>query len=127
MNDVEIEAIFAYLTAIPCLEGGPGEKPNRCAPATPTSASAKPKNITTEAFQIGLDGSGSVASDGGKLTYKWSSAKGSPVATIMFADTEKPVVQFNTRGPIDYVIELAVTDAKGTTATDTVSVKYVGR
>lgn len=127
MNDVEVEAIFAYLTAIPCLEGGPGEKPNRCAPATPTSASAKPKNITTEAFQIGLDGSGSVASDGGKLTYKWSSAKGRPVATIMFADTEKPVVQFNTRGPIDYVIELAVTDAKGTTATDSVSVKYVGR
>lgn len=127
LNDVEIEAIFAYLTAIPCLEGGPDEKPNRCAPATPTSAVAKPKNITTEAFQIGLDGSASVASDGGKLTYKWSSAKGSPVATIMFADTEKPLVQFNTRGPIDYVIELAVTDAKGTTATDTISVKYVGR
>jgi len=127
LNDLELEAIYAYLSAIPCLEGGPEEKPNRCAPATPTVAVASPKNVTTEAFQIGLDGSKSTASDGGKLTYQWSTAKGSPVATILFGNTDKPVVQFGTRGPIDYNIELTVTDSKGTTAKDTVSVKYVGR
>jgi hypothetical protein len=127
MNDLEMEAIYAYLSAIPCLEGGPEEKPNRCAPAMKTSAVASPKNLTTEAFQISLDGSKSTASDGGKLTYNWTTAKGSPVATILFGNTDKPVVQFGTRGPIDYNIELTVTDSKGTTATDTVSVKYVGR
>jgi hypothetical protein len=127
MNDLELEAIYAYLSAIPCLEGGPEEKPNRCTPAAPTMAVASPKNVTTEAFQIGLDGSRSKASDGGKLTYSWATAKGSPVATILFGDTDKPVVQFGTRGPIDYNIELTVTDSKGTKATDTVTVKYVGR
>jgi len=127
MNDREIDAIIAYLNAIPCIEGGPGESPNRCTPATPTTAVASPKNLTTEAFQIALDGSGSKAFDGGKLIYSWANAKGSPIASIQFADTDKPVVQFGTRGPIDYVIELTVTDSKGATSKDTVSVKYVGR
>ena len=27
-----LEAIYAYLSAIPCLEGGPGTVPNRCVP-----------------------------------------------------------------------------------------------
>jgi hypothetical protein len=30
MNDKELDAIFAFLSAIPCLEGGPGERANRC-------------------------------------------------------------------------------------------------
>jgi hypothetical protein len=127
MTDPDIEAIFAYLSAIPCVEGGPEEKPNRCRPADPTVAVAEPKNVTTAAFQIGLDGSSSKAAGGGALKYSWVSAKGSPVGSILFADTAKPVVQFGTRGPVDYVFELTVTDPSGTTAKDTVTVKYVGR
>jgi hypothetical protein len=30
LTDHELEAIYEYLSAIPCLEGGPGEPPNRC-------------------------------------------------------------------------------------------------
>jgi len=126
LNDLEIEAIVAYLSAIPCVEGGPEEKPNRCAPATPTTAVASPKSITIEAFPLGFDGSASKASHGGALTYSWTTAKGSPVATILFGNTEKAVVQFGTRGPIDYNVELTVTDSQGATAKHTVTVKYVG-
>jgi hypothetical protein len=30
MSDHDLTAIYEYLSAIPCLEGGPGEPPNRC-------------------------------------------------------------------------------------------------
>ncbi len=30
MTDRDLEAIYEYLSAIPCLEGGPGEPPHRC-------------------------------------------------------------------------------------------------
>lgn len=30
LTDRQLTAIYVYLTAIPCLEGGPGEPPNRC-------------------------------------------------------------------------------------------------
>ena len=90
-------------------------------------AVAEPKGLTTAAFQISLDGSKSKASGGGALKYSWAIAKGSPSGTILFGDTATPVVQFGTRGPVDYVFELTVTDAAGKTATDSVSVKYVGR
>jgi hypothetical protein len=127
MTDPDLEAIFAYLSAIPCVEGGFEEKPNRCRAADPTVAVAEPKNTTTAAFQIGLDGTKSKASGGGTLKYNWTSAKGSPVGTILFGDTATPVVQFGTRGPIDYTFDLTVTDPSGRSATDSVTVTYVGR
>ena len=30
MTDHDLRAIYEYLSAIPCLEGGPGEPANRC-------------------------------------------------------------------------------------------------
>jgi len=30
MSDFDLRAIYEYLSAIPCVEGGPGEPPNRC-------------------------------------------------------------------------------------------------
>jgi hypothetical protein len=30
MTDHDLRAIYEYLSAIPCLEGGPGERANRC-------------------------------------------------------------------------------------------------
>jgi len=30
MTDHDLSAIYEYLSAIPCVEGGPGEPPNRC-------------------------------------------------------------------------------------------------
>jgi hypothetical protein len=30
LTDRQLEAIYTFLSAIPCLEGGPGEPANRC-------------------------------------------------------------------------------------------------
>jgi len=30
LTDHQLEAIYTYLSTVPCLEGGPGEPPNRC-------------------------------------------------------------------------------------------------
>ena len=127
LTDSDIEAIFAYLSSIPCVEGGPGEKPNRCTPGSATTAVAEPKNATVQAFQTNLDGSKSTSADGQPLRYRWTMAPGSPVAAIMFADTPNPIVQFGVRGPVAYTFELTVTDSRGRTATDTVTLNYVGR
>ena len=127
LTDKDIEAIFAYLSSIPCIEGGPGEKENRCQPAAMTTAVAGPKNAEVQAFQFNLDGSKSTSADGRSLKYSWSTVPGSPVAAILFGDTANPIVQFSTRGPVEYKFELRVTDSAGTSATDQVTIKYVGR
>jgi len=127
LTDPDIEAIFAYLSSIPCVEGGLGEKPNRCAPPVVTTAVAGPKDATIQAFQANLDGSKSISADGKPLTYSWSMASGSPIAAILFGDTPNPIVQFASRGPVVYQFNLTVTDSKGKTAADTVKINYVGR
>jgi hypothetical protein len=123
LNDKELDAIFAYLSSIPCVEGGPEEKPNRCAAATTPTAVAGPKDLNTFAKQIQLDGTKSTSSAGGQLTYRWAMAQGSPVAAIANANTATPTVQFPT-GPAPYVFELTVTDSAGRTATDRVTVNF---
>jgi hypothetical protein len=30
MTDLQLTAMYDYLSAVPCLEGGPGEPANRC-------------------------------------------------------------------------------------------------
>jgi cytochrome c553 len=30
LSDNDLRAIYEYLSAIPCVEGGPGSPPNRC-------------------------------------------------------------------------------------------------
>ena len=124
MEDRDLDAIFAYLSSIPCVEGGPGEKPNRCGrAATAPTAVAGPKELTTFANQIQLDGTKSASVDGSPLTYRWTNAPGSPTAAISKADTATPIVQFPT-GPVPYVFELTVTDSAGRTATDKVTVNF---
>ena len=124
MNDRELDAIFAYLSSIPCIEGGPGEKANRCGrPAPTTTAVAEPKDASVVAAQIYLDGTKSTSADGKPLTYRWATLPGTPPAAIMRADTAMPLVQFH-QGPLDYKFELTVTDSTGKTATDTVTVRF---
>jgi hypothetical protein len=91
-------------------------------PAAPTAV-AGPKELTTFAIQIQLDGSKSTSTDGKPLTYQWSVAPGSPVPAISGADTATPTVQFPT-GPVAYIFELTVTDSAGRTATDNVTVNF---
>ncbi len=125
MTDADIKAIYAYLQSIPCLEGGPGEMPNRCAPATPTRAVAGPKGATATSRIYQLDGSASTSADGMALSYQWSIPAGNLQAAILQGATAMPTVQFSSgRGP--YTFQLTVTDSAGKMSTDTVTVNYQG-
>jgi hypothetical protein len=124
LNDKELDAIYAFLSAIPCVEGGLEERANRCTVgSTAPRAVAGPKELTTFQNQIELDATRSASPSGGALTYKWEMAPGSPTASISKADTANPIVQFPT-GPTAYVFALTVTDAAGRTAKDTVTVNF---
>jgi hypothetical protein len=126
MTDHDLLAIYTYLSAIPCLEGGPGEPPNRCGTATPKpSAVALPKNSTVMTRQINLDGTQSRSSDGKPLTYLWTIPQGSPQAGIIGNTTTTPTIQFwSGRGM--YMFQLTVTDSTGHTASDFAAVSFVG-
>jgi hypothetical protein len=125
MTEKDLDAIYAFLSSIPCVEGGPGEKTNRCGTTSAPTAVAGPKDMTTFANQIQLDATKSSSSVDGPLTYKWSMAPGSPVAAISKSDTATPVVQFPS-GPMAYTFEVTVTDSAGRTATDRVTVNFAG-
>lgn len=103
----------SFLTA----GAGPGT------PATGPKADAG-ADITTAQSEITLDASRSTHSDNDALTYRWRVLQGS--ANILDPASIRPRVQlaqnFGT-----YVFELTVTDTKGATSTDTVSVNYSGR
>ena len=125
MQDRELEAIYAYLQAVPCIEGGPGQLPNRCAVKTRTAAVASPKASTVVTRQFQLDGSQSTSGDGKGLSYAWTIPQGSPSAAIAQGNTATPVVQFGTiRGT--YTFQLTVTDSLGTSSSDTVTLNYAG-
>jgi hypothetical protein len=90
-----------------------------------TAAVATPKNVTVMVREMQLDGAGSTSADGQPLQYLWSIPPGNPSAAIMQGNTAKPIVQFGmVRG--DYTFQLTVTDSSGATATDTVTVRFMG-
>ena len=126
MTDDDLLAIYTYLSAIPCLEGGPGEPPNRCVPAAKTIAVASPKNLTVISREIKLDGSMSTSADGKPLTYQWTIPQGSPSAGIYAGNTATPSVQFSQRGASIYTFLLTVTDSTGKSASDMATVTYQG-
>lgn len=125
LTDDDLKAIYAYLSSIPCLEGGPGEPPNRCQTPAQTQAVAGPKNLTVVAQDIVLDGSRSTSADGKPLAYSWSIPPGSPTAAILHGDSAMPTVQFSqVRGA--YTFLLTVTDSSGRTSTDLATVDFEG-
>jgi|GEM_PF-189377 len=69
-----------------------------------------------------LDGSQSNTTNGGDLSYSWSSAQGYPVAGLTRGDTATPTFQFVLRGT--YQVALTVTDRTGATSTSAVTVRY---
>jgi hypothetical protein len=123
MTDDDLRAIYTYLSAIPCVEGGPGEPANRCTVNGKTVAVASPKNATVTTRELRLDGSNSTSSDGKPLTFLWSIPQGSPSAGIYGANTATPSVQFSQRGAV-YTFLLTVTDSTGKSSTDTVKINY---
>jgi phospholipase C len=94
--------------------------------STTTTAVAGPKNATATVNQFQLDGTKSTSFDGKTLMYQWALISGSPTAAISNANTATPLVQFDA-GAGSYSFVLTVTDSDGNTASDTVTVKYVGK
>jgi len=125
MTDDDLLAIYTYLSSIPCLEGGPGEPPNRCQTPAKTKAVADPKNATVLSPEMQLDGSSSTSADGKPLTYLWTIPQGSPTAAIIGADLANPTVQFG-QGRGLYTFMLTVTDSTGKSSSDLATVNFVG-
>jgi len=126
LSDDDLKAIYAYLSSIPCLEGGPGEPANRCQAPTQTRAVASPKRLTTVQREIVLDGTSSTSADNKPLTYSWSVPLGSPSAAILHADSASPSVQFDVRVRGSYTFLLTVTDSSGRTSMDVATVDFEG-
>jgi hypothetical protein len=125
MTDHDLQAIYTYLSAIPCVEGGPGEPPNRCGGGPTTMAVAAPKNTFVTASSIALDGTASTSADGKPLAYSWTIPQGSPGVAMSGGNTATPTVQFTrTRGT--YQFQLTVTDSTGKTSTDTAVINFQG-
>jgi hypothetical protein len=122
--DREIDAVYEFLSAIPCIEGGPGTQENRCAAPPATQAVAGPKNATVVTRQMDLDGTAST-SGSGALKYFWTIPSGYPQAAVQRGNTATPTVQFGTtKGP--YAFDLTVTDGAGNTSTDRATVLFQG-
>ena len=91
-----------------------------------TTAVAGPKNATATVNQFQLDGTKSTSFDGKPLTYQWALISGGPTAAISNGNTATPLVQFDA-GSGSYSFVLTVTDSAGNMASDTVTVRYVGK
>lgn len=124
MTDTDLRAMYEYLSAIPCLEGGPGEPANRCGSGVKTTAVAAPKNATVTARQSQLDGTQST-SGAGALSFSWSIPQGSPQAGIIGANTATPTVQIGPARGV-YTFQLTVTDAAGQSATAFAMLNFQG-
>jgi PKD domain len=125
MTDDDLNAIYTYLSSIPCLEGGPGEPANRCTAPTQTKAVADPKNVTVVSGEISLDGSMSTSADGKPLTYQWTIPRGSPSAAILHGTLATPTAQFS-QGRGLYTFLLTVTDSTGKSSSDLATVNFTG-
>jgi phospholipase C len=90
-----------------------------------TTAVAGPKNATATTNQFQLDGTKSASFDGKPLTYQWAVITPGPTASISNGNTATPLVQFNS-GAGAYSFVLTVTDSSGKTASDTVTISYIG-
>lgn len=86
-----------------------------------TSAVGGEDRVVTPGTPVILDGSASVAADGGPLTYRWTQVAGPPVTLAAGAVTQfaAPAVD---AGWATLVFDLTVTDSGGKTAVDRVTV-----
>jgi hypothetical protein len=139
MTDHDLQAIYAYLSAIPCVAGpaapdplhndcgtppppGGGGSPITITVTGPGGATSASNTITTGSNQIVLDASKSTSSNAGALAFSWTQLPGFRGVAILGGNTATPTFQFPSRGT--YQFTLTVTDATGVTATATITVQY---
>ncbi|MGH9626819.1 MAG: PKD domain-containing protein [Bryobacteraceae bacterium] len=103
-------------------EGGPGGPGEPGGNRQPIADAGLDQTVTV--IQHQLDGSASSDPDGDTLTYNWVVV--GRTVSIINSNTAKPIIQFG-QGFGDYIFELTVTDGKGGTATDRVTINYIGR
>ncbi len=137
MTDNDLQAIYAYLSAIPCIAGPPAPSPlnNDCGtpPPPPTGSpititvtgpgGTSGINFLTSSNQISLNASQSTSTNAGALTYGWAPSPGFPNVAISGGNTATPTFQLPALGK--YQFTLTITDATGAAATTTVTVQYL--
>lgn len=87
----------------------------------PVATAGADVTITLPVATVTLDGSGSSDTDGSIASYAWSQVSGPVSTTISSTTAVKPVVTILTTAGT-YVYKLIVTDNKGATATDQVTI-----
>jgi hypothetical protein len=110
---------FEFMTVPATTATAAGVTATVAAPGQPLGADV----YETGLAQFALDGSSSATSNGGSLTYAWTSAPGYPVPGMTRGDTATPQVQLPRRGT--YQLILTVTDRTGATASATITIRYV--
>lgn len=124
MTDIELQSIYEFLSTVPCVEGGPGVRPNRCSsPAIVPAITLLPMNLTTSSKTLQLDASGSTSLAGGPLRYSWENVLGSPYVSFSDASSASPTITF-LGGPGTYSLQLSVIDPAGGLTTMQVKVNY---
>jgi hypothetical protein len=141
MSQYDLTAIYAYLSAIPCLAGttdttsplyndcgsGGGTTPPPPAGITivitgPGGATSATNTFQTNGSQVSLNASQSTSTNSGPLSYSWQPAPGSAIS-IPQGNTATPFIQI--LGKLGtYSVILTVTDSTGATATATVILQY---
>ena len=90
---------------------------------TSSAVPAGTNTFETTSNQVALNASGSTSTNTGALTYSWVSSPGFPAGGIIGANTATPLLQLNTKGVYQFTV--TVTDAKGVTATQNITVRYI--
>jgi hypothetical protein len=138
MTQYDLQAIYEYLSAIPCIEG-PSDPTDPLHNDCGTGTTPPPTGITivvtgpggvtsaTNTFEIltntvNLNASGSTSSNPGALSFNWKPAPGYQAVGIPGGNTATPTVQLPYAGT--YQLILTVTDSTGVTATATITLNY---
>jgi len=142
MSDHDLNAIYAYLSAIPCIagptdptdplhndcgsgsSGGGGTGGVTIAISGPGAVSGSANTFQTVVSVITLDASKSTSSNAGALTYSWTAVPGYPSIGITGGSTATATVSLG-GGKGTYQIKLTTTDSKGVSAVATVVIQFV--
>jgi len=144
MSLYDLESIYAYLSAIPCIDnttslppaGAPNELVNTCPTAPPPppanpitmviagpGATSATNTFQTNSSQVALNASQSTSTNAGTLSFSWRPVPGFPSVGIPGGNTATPYIQLGKPGI--YEVILTVTDSTGATATATVILDYI--